>query len=124
MKKKNKGFTLVEVLVALTILSVGIMAVMKLFPMSLRQARGAAERTSAGQLASSQLGELRILGARDVFNLAPLRSVDVTYSIYEGYRRTITRLKGADEVYLQRVTLSVEMADGRVEQFVTYVARQ
>ncbi|HOE66992.1 MAG TPA: prepilin-type N-terminal cleavage/methylation domain-containing protein, partial [Candidatus Hydrogenedentes bacterium] len=60
--QREQGFSLLETLIALTLFAAGVMAVMKLFPMSLRQAQGAAERTVAAQLADSKFGTLRTEG--------------------------------------------------------------
>jgi prepilin-type N-terminal cleavage/methylation domain-containing protein len=50
-RTKRAGFTLVEVLVALTILGVGIIGVTVLFPVSLKQTRRAAGISSAKNVA-------------------------------------------------------------------------
>jgi len=132
MKHTEKnGFTLVEVIVALTILSVGIIAVMKLFPESIRQSQRAAERQQVAFLAKTELGKLRAAGvgklvtewagANAYNNLA---SAGGTYygpvaGLYRGWTSTVSRI--SSDVDLYRVTFNVEMFDGRREQFVTYV---
>ena len=65
--RKDGGFTLLEVLIAITILGVGIVAIMQLFPLSMRQTRVAAERTAAVQVAGSELARLRALSTSDRF---------------------------------------------------------
>ena len=129
------GFTLLEVMVALTILGVGIIAIMQLFPTSLRQSRIAAERTTVASLARTELGRVRAGG---VFNQGseeefvqyiqrwatrnPMRTLNEAqraYALYEGWRSSVERVQ--DTVNLFRVTFSVEMSDGREETFVTYV---
>ena len=59
----RKGFTLIEVLVALAILIIGILAVFLLFPSALRLARTAAERRIVSEDARSILGRARAAGA-------------------------------------------------------------
>ena len=128
---ERKGFTLVEVLVALAILGVAIVAIVKLFPDSLRQARVAAERTIVAELASSKLGQVRAAGAESLLQGQPAylslntaSQVYKTYLMYDGYTSNVQRMPGSDETYLQRVTFTVKMPDGRLETFVTYVAKQ
>lgn len=128
---ERKGFTLVEVLVALAILGVAIVAIIKLFPDSLRQARVAAERTIVAELASSRLGQVRAAGAENLLNgrpsylnLTAASQIYQTSLMYDGYTSNVQRMSGADETYLQRVTFTVKMPDGRLETFVTYVAKQ
>lgn len=135
--EEKKGFTLVEVLVSLAILSIGIIAIMQLFPKSVRQARVAAERTSVASLAKTELGRVRAGGvfsqdgtsgfdrfisgwaARNA--LRSLTAAQRAYALYDSTRATVQRISGVDEPSLYRVTYSVTMTDGRVEEFVTYV---
>lgn len=122
---RNSGFTLLEILVALTILAVGVLAVVNMFPQALRNARIALERTSAAELADRQLSQFRMAGAQYVLN--PAVEIGVDYERDLG----ITVMSSAWvkqpvasglETPLQRVTFVVEMPDGRKETFVTYVA--
>ncbi len=62
----QKGFTLVEVLVALFILVIGIIAVMQMLPTSLLQARMAAERSVGSQIARNVLGSIRAADAQSI----------------------------------------------------------
>jgi prepilin-type N-terminal cleavage/methylation domain-containing protein len=120
------GFTLLEVLVALFILLFGIVAVMQFFPVSLLQARTAAERTVSSQAADSVLGQIRQFGAASLFNDQLPRTLlhfDRADGIY-GYDTTIQRLNAPANVSFQRVTLTVTLPNGRQQTFVTYVSEQ
>lgn len=126
----NRGFTLIEVIVALTILSIGIIAIMRLFPTSIRQTQIAAERQQISFLAKTEMAKLRAGGvgpqmlawsADNAFqNMA---ATDGTYkSLYKSWTSSVKRVSG--EVDLYRVTFNLEMFDGRRERFVTYVTEQ
>lgn len=124
------GFSLIEILIALAILSIGIMAVLKLFPISLQQAQAAQERTIATELANSRLGQVWTAGGHQLFDKRLEQSPDLTmpaeawsHSIYERFDTTVQRMAGAGDVYLQRVTFTVRMADGSYQTFVTYVSQ-
>lgn len=124
--RQNSGFTLLEVLIALGILGVGIIAVMQLFPASLTQSRIAAESTVITNVANSELGRLRAIDLRsdlsswtDRNTFHTLDSIERIYALYEGWQSVVHRVPGAPDTY--RVTFSVQLADGRVETFVTYV---
>lgn len=134
--KRQKGFTLVEVLVAMAILSIGVVAVLQLFPHALRLVRGAAERTQAAELADSEFARLRAAGVgsglsewlnnvKNAYSLYEIQRITEIYApniLYEGVNATIERIASAGDMY--RVTFSVLMADGRNETFVTYVTKQ
>lgn len=129
------GFTLVEVLVAMVILAVGIVAIMRLFPMSLQQSHRAAERTTVAQLARTELGRVRAGGVFSQEQFGPwlrewalqntlhiLDEVHKAYSLYEGWSASVQRVSGgALGTDLYRITFTVQLFDGREEKFVTYV---
>lgn len=128
MNRTTGGFTLIEVVVALTILSVGIIAIMQLFPASLTQSRVAAERTVVASLAKTELGRVKAGGVGNQLEgwiaenaLKALTEAQRAYALYDGWRATVQRIGGDVELY--RVTFSVRMFDGRDEDFVTYVTR-
>jgi type IV pilus modification protein PilV len=129
-RKYQRGFTLIEVIVALTILSIGIIAIMKLFPRSIQQTRQAAERQQASFLAKTELGNLRSGGVDFEFTtwaadnaFRAIVAADGSYTgLYKSMSSTLKRV--SSDVDLYRVTYSVEMFDGRRERFVTYVTEQ
>jgi len=129
------GFSLVEVLVSMAVLAVGIVAVTKLFPQGLRATRVAQERTIASELADSNLARLRMAGMDNLLGtirasaLYSTSAADAVYGgsnndgIIDGYTTTVTRAGTGLNDKLVRVTFSVEMPDGRLENFVTYVTQ-
>jgi prepilin-type N-terminal cleavage/methylation domain-containing protein len=137
---RQRGYSLLEVLIALAILMIGIIAVYRLFPMSMRSARMAEEKIVASELANSRLARLRASGGlgpvltayTEAGALYPdehytqllLAAAGDAYSMYSGYATTLQRLRGANEVYFQRALFSIQMPDGRNETFVTYVVEQ
>lgn len=137
----SAGYSLIEVLIALAILAVGIVGIMQIFPVTLRQTRVAQERTVVSQTANSMLDSVSTAGGREVFTkrgdleLAPLTedmrdredeslaNPDRT-PLYVSRSTTAHRLPSDDDTYLQRVTVNITLPDGRVERFVTYVMEQ
>lgn len=133
-KNRQHGFTLIEVMVALTILSVAIVAIMKLFPEAIQQSRLAAERQQVAFLAKTELGKLRAAGVGPLLNewaaanaYNNLAAAGGTYldpvpGLYKSWNSSVKRI--SSDVDLFRVTFNVEMFDGRRERFVTYVTQQ
>ena len=142
---KRHGYSLLEVLIALAILMIGIIAVYRLFPISMREARMADEKVTAAELADSRLGRLRASGVAgptlmgytesdaiyDDYTL--LAAANSAYSMYESYATVLQRMRGADSIYrpiyyqpiyYQRALFTVQMPDGRYETFATYVVEQ
>ncbi len=136
--RKNEGFSPVEVLIAMGILSIGIMAVVRLFPAGLAFSRQAQEKTVAVELAENNISRMRMGGAGNLLgvaqagslygNLAEISSIYLGTegrvdlgNIVDGYAASVRRMNGSGEQALVRVTYTVDMADGRRETFVTYV---
>jgi len=136
--RKNEGFSPVEVLIAMGILSIGIMAVVRLFPAGLAFSRQAQEKTVAVELAENNISRMRMGGAGNLLgvaqagslygNLAEISSIYLGSegrvdlgNIVDGYAASVRRMNGSGEQALVRVTYTVDMADGRRETFVTYV---
>lgn len=152
---EERGFSPVEVLIAMAILGIGIMAVMRLFPSGLAFSRIAQERTVASQLADKNLSRIRMAGASNLLGISRAASLYATGNqlnayndamgtlgafgrvstldaaaldpnkggdtVVSGYAAKIHRVGGPQDQNLVRVTFTVDMADGRRENFVTYV---
>lgn len=125
---RRAGFTLLEVIVALSILAVGIIAIMQLFPVSIRQQRVAQERSVIASLAKTELGKVRVSGVGPQLQewvkenaLRTLTEAQRAYALYTGWHATVSRVGG--DVDLYRITFVVRMVDGREEEFVTYSTR-
>ncbi len=142
---RRHGYSLLEVLIALTILMIGIIAVYRLFPISMREARMAEEKMIAAELADSRLGRLRasgvtgptvagyaerggVGGVYDYTRLTGISAAESAYTLYESYATILQRMRGAGGIhgghYFQRALFTVRMPDGRDETFVTYVVEQ
>ncbi len=129
--KERSGYSLVELLIALTILGIGLMATLRLFTQSLDNVQTANQRAVVSQLAESYMGRARAAGAKDLLVYRP-RSVTVDaeadnsedLAFFNNWSMHTEHVSAQEEVFLQRLTLVFELPDGRRETFVTYVARQ
>jgi len=60
------GFTLVEILIALTILGIGLIAVMAYLPTALDASKRAADITTAALIAQKHIEEIKLAGNNDI----------------------------------------------------------
>lgn len=75
--KRDNGFSLLEILIALAILVVGVASVVNMFPIGLHAAKRGADFTSAGILAQGKMAEIMYLGydnLGDIDGTGPLTS--------------------------------------------------
>ena len=126
--KSQNGFTPLEVLIALAVLLIGVLALMKLFPMGLRNAQTAQERRQAAGLADERLGMLRMAGSDGLFdgsanpNFTGMANINEAFTQYQAFYTNTQRMLGATDTHLQRVVFTVTLPDGRRESYVTYVS--
>jgi prepilin-type N-terminal cleavage/methylation domain-containing protein len=130
-KRQRGGFSLVEVIVALVVLGVGLLAFMRFFPLGLRQAQIAQERSVAAELANDRMAQIQMAGARSLMAtggdplwfLSNIQAATAAYDTYidERLSTSVQPMAGIRDTGLQRVTFSVQMPDGRRETYVTYV---
>ena len=128
------GFTLLEVIVAMAIVGVSVLALIRMLPIGLRNVQMAEERSAASQLANDRFGRIQMIGPRqfestgvtdDLFNRVNADFVEPPYGnfVFEGLTTTIQPMARSNENGLKRVTFSVELPDGRIESYVTYVSK-
>jgi prepilin-type N-terminal cleavage/methylation domain-containing protein len=130
--RMHRGFTLVEVLIALAILGIGIVGVTVLFPAALHDIQRASGATVSALYADSVMDDLKARGYRGLMAMSPrdaniveiITRADETYRLYEEPDAKIIYLVSAATDLYATVVVNVPLPDGRVERYVTYIARQ
>lgn len=115
---KNKGFTLVEVLIAVAILSMGLLMTVTLIVSSLKLAQEAQETTEITLLVSS-LGSL--VKTQDPANLSVEEFQGITYN---NQPVEITLAPVAANEKLTRVTITLVTKNGKKRTFVIYATKR
>ena len=113
---RNKGFTLIEVLISLLILVIGIMAVVTMLLSSLKMTQESQEATEATFFVASLSS---ILDASDPDNLSAEKFAGLTFNnkpvIITFSKSTLIDQK------LVRVDIALEMKSGLKRTFVMYI---
>ena len=129
MKKgKTEGFTLLEIIIALAILTIGLVGVLALFPTGLRASKRGGDFTTASLLAQQQLDMIRRAG-QAVYNPSDSNWPDYgepyNDSNYPHFTQWYVLFTQAGITNLYMVDLKVYWNDRggeRYEEFVTYLA--
>jgi prepilin-type N-terminal cleavage/methylation domain-containing protein len=125
--RNDRGITLIEVMIAIVVLSVGVLAVGQLFPAGSRSQVNARMTTTASYLAQEQLEELECVAFTDPSLSAGRHPVSGTAPAgtngQYGRSYEVTTMS-APLANLKRVTVTVEWAGGRRSvSTTTYVRR-
>ncbi|MCX8064119.1 MAG: prepilin-type N-terminal cleavage/methylation domain-containing protein [Candidatus Hydrogenedentes bacterium] len=130
VKVNNKGFTLLEIVIALAVIAGGLVAVITLFPSAQRLLTTSSADANVTNLARTELSRVRVGGALSTgvkmwMKDTAFQMLDTSasaYELYQHYGSTVTRVPMGRGLY--RITFSVKLSDGREEKFVTYVSEQ
>ncbi len=126
--KKNKSFTLLEIIIALAILVIGVAAVINLFPIGLHAAKRATDFTMAGILAQERMAEVMYLGFDNISQIHPnidiipdnMNAVKEPFPSpddrYRWHLDLIEEIPGS----LARVTLWIYWNDRGTERYATF----
>lgn len=118
MKAQGRGFTLIEIIISLSILAVGLVGILSLFPIGFDSARRSVDSTQAAVFAHEKLEQLRSSG----FPAVGTTNGTFTDPIY-GWTQTVT--DGTPAGYLRKVDLTVSWTyrnKSYQRTFTTYVA--
>ncbi|MCH7760579.1 prepilin-type N-terminal cleavage/methylation domain-containing protein [candidate division TA06 bacterium] len=79
---KESGFSLLELLITVVILSIGLMALSGIFPMGSRSRLKAENMTRAMELAEQKMEKLRVMGYEEIREYPPETSIYDTVGNY------------------------------------------
>ncbi|MFA5388481.1 MAG: prepilin-type N-terminal cleavage/methylation domain-containing protein [Candidatus Omnitrophota bacterium] len=124
----KRGFSLLELIIAIAVLAVGLIGVLQIFPIGLRASQRAGMMTKASFLAQNKIEDVKLAGFEAITELPPKiplsgRDGDFDWSIEIDNVSLEGVESGAD---MRKVTLTVSWPERntvRSKDFITYVAK-
>ncbi len=124
----RKGFSLLELVIAIAVLAIGLVGVLQIFPVGLRASRRAGMATKAAFLGQNKLEELKTAGFDAITELPPKIPLSGTEDEFEWEisidEVDLDGLESDDEI--RKVTVTVDWTERnktRSKDFITYVTR-
>lgn len=103
MLRSNKGISLLEAVMAIAVISIGILSIVTLFPLALRISRNAEQETIATNLMQAKAEELFSLGYDNIpigtIEAKHRLSTDPNNPFYAYWRQTVSQYVNADLNY-------------------------
>lgn len=125
---RNKGFSLLELIIAIGVLAVGLVGVLQIFPVGLRTSQRAGMLTKAAFLAQNKIEEAKMSGFDAITALPPKIQLTGTDGDFEWIiavdKVNLDGLNNSDGIRKVTLTVSwVERSRIRSKDFITYVTR-
>jgi len=117
MCSNNKGFSLIELMIALLILSVGLLSLASLQGTAIKGNRHGNQISQATTLAEDRIEEIRNTDFDDVDNVA-FPTPENNLSTSGVYTRTTVIEDDVPMLELKRITVTVSWSDGRSHDIV------
>lgn len=127
-KVRKKGFSILELIIAIAVLTIGLVGVLQIFPVGLRASYRSGMLTKAAFLAQNKLEEVKMAGFDDIVKIPP----EIPLSGEEGdfdweIFIDAAELEGlASSQDIRKVTVTVSWAERnrtRSKDFITYITR-
>ena len=110
-RPSNRGFTFIETLIGLTILSIGVLALIELQYVVLKGNASSQKRLTAASLAESRMNELRSLPYANIIAEAPTQVVSTNMPTAT-FTRQVTVANDTPVANSKTVTITVTWPDG------------
>ena len=124
-KTKSKGFTFIEIIIAMAILVVGILGIAALFPVGIKASARAVNLTKAALLGQTVLEEIKRDGYDSLSGDSGVRET-VESDDYPGFSYRVEWLPVEGVEYLKDITVTISWNEGNTQRsrnFITYLSR-
>lgn len=124
----RKGFSLLELIIAIGVLAIGLVGVLKIFPVGLRASYRAGMVTKAAFLAQNKIEEVKMAGFEAITELPPKIAISGTEGDFDwGIFIDEVALDGADSTDdIRKITVTINWIERnrtRSKDFVTYITK-
>ena len=124
----KKGFSLLELIIAIAVLAIGLVGVLQIFPVGLRASYRAGMMTKAAFLAQNKMEEVKMAGFEAITELPPKIPLSGTEDDFEWEifidELNLDGLETSDDV--RKITIRLKWIDrsrARSKDFITYVTK-
>lgn len=128
MKVYNRGFSLLELIIAIAVLAVGLVGILRIFPVGLRASYRSGMITKAAFLGQNKLEEVKVAGFNAITELPPKITLSGTEGDFEWEifidEVDLEGLESTDNI--RKVTVNVswpERSRTRSKDFITYITK-
>ncbi len=125
---RDKGFSLLELIIAVAVLAIGLVGILQIFPVGLRASQRAGMMTKAAFLAQNKIEEVKISGFDAIAELPPKIPLSGSEGDFEWEiaidEVDLEGLESDDD--MRQITVTVRWPERnrvRSKDFVTYVTR-
>ena len=124
----NKGFSLLELIIAIAVLAVGLVGVLQIFPIGLRASQRAGMMTKAAFLAQNKIEDVKLAGFDAITELPPKIPLSGKDGDFEwNIKIDDVNLEGVENTSeMRKVTVILtwpERNTTRSKEFITYVTK-
>ncbi len=126
--KKNRGFSLLELIIAIAVLAVGLVGVLQIFPIGLRASQRAGMMTKASFLAQNKIEDIKLAGFDAITELPPKIPLSGEDGDFEWVIKidniSLEGVESSDDMRKIVVTVTwPERNTTRSKDFITYVIK-
>ncbi|MFA4991187.1 MAG: prepilin-type N-terminal cleavage/methylation domain-containing protein [Candidatus Omnitrophota bacterium] len=124
----KKGFSLLELIIAIAVLAVGLVGILQIFPIGLRASQRAGMMTKAAFLAQNKIGDVKLAGFDSITALPPKIALSGREGDFEwGVNIEDADLEGVEsDDNIRRIIVKVswpERGATRSKDFITYITK-